>query len=185
MTKMSETNANSSGTGSQAATAEPTTIPIDRLNEVIGQRNDLRTQIETLEAEKAERTAADQEADRIAATKRGEFETVINGLNEENAKLKAEAEEGRKIKAAADKAEAEKKQELLEKLPEDQRDTWKTADLTLLEAHVSSIGEPGSPAGVVTGKPGSGAEATGKATSAEIEANYANPAWRAANAHRL
>jgi hypothetical protein len=147
-------------------------------NGLYGKNKENERKIAAFEKDAEERAKADQLASDKAAADRGEFDTVLKAKDEMIATLQSKSDQW-------DTYQTSTRERLLEKLPEDQRDTWKTADLTLLEAHVSSIGEPGSPAGVVTGKPGSGAEATGKATSAEIEANYANPAWRAANAHRL
>lgn len=121
-----------------------------------------RLAAETAERTKLEGIRSDMEASRQAAKERekkaqeeqGQYKALSESLQEENKTLKAEIESlkakdsevaGYKSKAAMwDAYEADTRKELLEQIPDDEREAYKDAPLSLLKSTVKLIGSQAS-----------------------------------------
>lgn len=151
-------------------------IPKARLDEVIGQREALKAQLDAINAEKE---AARQEQLK-AAGQFGELEKELK------AKLEAAEAEKSRLAAIAEQFEAQQKatrEATIAQLPEAQREYASKLAPDLLPGFVAAIGG-NKPAPPRPGEPGVAGD-TGKASPEEVKANISNPVWYAANKHRL
>lgn len=117
--------------------AEKGAIPYDRFSEVVGERNELKTQLSaiqdqlnTIEAEKAE-------AEKAKQIKAGKADEVISNLENKLSQYQKQAEEFQKM-------QAQRLDTLRNKLPEDKRDKYaNVTDMNLLESLVDDLSTTG------------------------------------------
>ena len=89
-------------------------VPYDRFQEVNGQKNQFKSENESLKAENAQLKAAKEDARQQALKKNSEFETLYNETDAMNKKLTEQNE-------AFKKREQEDRERMIEKVPEEQR----------------------------------------------------------------
>ena len=89
-------------------------VPYDRFQEVNGQKNQFKSEYESLKAELAKQKAAQEDARQEALKKNSEFETLYNETDALNKKLTEQNE-------AFKKREQEDRERMMEKVPEEQR----------------------------------------------------------------
>ena len=89
-------------------------VPYDRFQEVNGQKNQFKSENESLKAENAQLKAANEDARQQALKKNSEFETLYNETDAMNKKLTEQNE-------AFKKREQEDRERMIEKVPEEQR----------------------------------------------------------------
>lgn len=99
MSEIAENQENEEGGNGDNKT--PKTIPYDRFQEVITERNSLRQSIAEFEQAKEEQRKADEKAERERLEKNQKFEQLAQTLQEENATLQSDNES---LKTAKDKA---------------------------------------------------------------------------------
>ena len=108
-------------------------IPKARLDEVIGERNDLRNSVSAMQTQLDEFKTAQEEADKAKRIKAGEAETMVAELEAKLGTYKTQAE-------GFQKAQAERLDTLRNKLPEDKRDKYAhVTDLGLMESLVDDL----------------------------------------------
>ena len=175
--------ADSASTGEQVTTPAPATqgkadegvmIPKSRFDEVLHRAKEAERTAEKLASEKAQR-------EQDEAIKRGEFEKVLAEKEALLATLQPKA-------ALADQIEAERRAELLERLPETERPFAADLDMTKLRSFVALRGgaAPAASHAPVSGAvPGSSGANVNRATPEEIRANQGKPGWLRDNFHRM
>ena len=89
-------------------------VPYDRFQEVNGQKNQFKSENESLKAELEKVKVAQEDARQEALKKNSEFETLYNETDTLNKKLTEQNE-------AYKKRELEDRERMMEKVPEDQR----------------------------------------------------------------
>ena len=89
-------------------------VPYDRFQEVNGQKNQFKSENESLKAELAKQKAQQEDARQEALKKNSEFETLYNETDALNKKLMEQNE-------AFKKREQEDRERMIEKVPEEQR----------------------------------------------------------------
>ena len=89
-------------------------VPYDRFQEVNGQKNQFKSENESLKAELAKQKAQQEDARQEALKKNSEFETLYNETDALNKKLTEQNE-------AFKKREQEDRERMMEKVPEEQR----------------------------------------------------------------
>ncbi len=147
-------------------------IPKGRFDEV----NSARKEAEKLAAELLKEK---QEREQAEAIRRGDFEKVLAEKEARLAALEPKA-------ALADQIEAERREELLARLPESARPFAADLETSKLRAFVELNGgtqKPPTPP-VADGKPGASGIG-GKASPEEIRENGWKPGWLEQNKHRL
>ena len=89
-------------------------VPYDRFQEVNGQKNQFKSENESLKAELAKQKAQQEDARQEALKKNSEFETLYNETDAMNKKLTEQNE-------VFKKREQEDRERMIEKVPEEQR----------------------------------------------------------------
>ena len=89
-------------------------VPYDRFQEVNGQKNQFKSENESLKAELAKQKAVQEDARQVALKKNSEFETLYNETDAMNKKLTEQNE-------VFKKREQEDRERMIEKVPEEQR----------------------------------------------------------------
>ena len=108
-------------------------IPKARLDQVIGERNTLRSEMDTLKAELNTFKTSQDEAEKAKRLKAGEHTNMIAELEEKNKALQAQAD-------VAVKMQASQIDSLISQLPEDKRDSYKGyTDVDLLQKLVNDF----------------------------------------------
>jgi hypothetical protein len=150
-------------------------IPKARLDEVIGQREALKAQLDAITAKEE---AARQEQLKAA----GKFDELETGLKAELAATKAENERLAKIASEHEAQQKATREATIATLPEAQREYAASLPADKLPGFVAALGN--KPAPPKPGEPGV-TGATGTATREEVIANIGDKVWYAANKHRL
>ena len=151
-------------------------IPKARLDEVIGQREALKAQLDAITAKEE---AARQEQLKAA----GKFDELETGLKAELAATKAENERLAKIASEHEAQQKATREATIATLPEAQREYAASLPPDKLPGFVAAI-TGAKPTPPRPGEPGV-AHGAGKATPEEVRDNIGNPAWVAANKHRI
>lgn len=116
-----------------ATPAEEGGIPKSRFNEVIGQKNELKKQVESMQAQLSQIAREKEEAEKAKRLKAGEAEVVIGELEQKLGQYEKQAQEFQKM-------QAQRLDTLRNKLPEDKRDKYAhITDMGLLESLVDDF----------------------------------------------
>ena len=154
----------------------PVMIPKARLDEVIGQREALKAQLDAITAKEE---AARQEQLKAA----GKFDELETGLKAELAATKAENERLAKIASEHEAQQKATREATIATLPEAQREYAASLPPDKLPGFVAAI-TGAKPAPPRPGEPGV-AGAAGKITQDELLKNAAKPGWLKENWHRV
>lgn len=112
-------------------------IPKARLDEVIGERNDLRDSVTAMQEKITAFEFGQKEAEKAKALKAGKADEIITGLEGELGKYKLQAENWQKD-------QAQRLDSLRNKLPEDKREKYASVtDMSLLESLVDDLSTTG------------------------------------------
>lgn len=153
----------------------PVMIPKARLDEVIGQREALKAQLDAITAKEE---AARQEQLKAA----GKFDELETGLKAELAATKAENERLAKIASEHEAQQKATREATIATLPESQREYAASLPADKLPGFVAAI-TGAKPAPPRPGEPG--VTPSGKLTQEEIRANAKDKKWLAENFHRM
>ena len=117
--------------------AEKGAIPYDRFSEVVGERNELKSQLSTIQEQLNTINAEKAEAEKAKQLKAGKAEEVITSLEQKLSKYEKQAEEFQKM-------QAQRLDTLRNKLPEDKREKYAhITDMGLMESLVDDLSTTG------------------------------------------